>query len=645
MTEENDDLGERKARTYCIMSDKDLVAGKEQKPWTKLEIIGSVKNLSPAIWDMTHLTHLYLNDNNIQRLPPDIGKLTNLEKLDLSNNKLRTLPAEIGELLLLKILLLNDNNLRTLPFELGKLFRLESLGLKGNSLGNDLLQLYKEPKGLQKLLSYLLDILSIQEPVPRPSPRPWIMTGQPADKSKPSCMFTVMCYNVLCDRYATRQLYGYCPSWALKWQYRRASILEELKSNSADVIALQEVATEQYYKYFLEKLEPEGYGGVFSPKSRAKTMSSQEKKYVDGCAIFYKTSKFSLVSEHLIEFNQLAMANSLGSDDMLNRVMTKDNIALAAVLQINDEAFQSLNASGESASNQPSVTSNGPNVGGINVTQVGSNGNTTSNTTTLGCESIPLHQQRLLVCTAQIHWNPEFCDVKIVQTIMLTHELQTIAMKAAKDLIAANGDTISKVQSKLKSYTNQNQSYMNRQQLNNLLDTHEPNSTVSGDDHRLEQLCPDLIPIVLCGDFNSLPDSGVLEFLTNGSISADHKDFKALAYKDCLRKICDSRTTASANSQHSQQQNQTQQYSGQSSKSSPISTTISSSSESSVDDQLKSTFDDALNNGNGNQRKAKSGLGQAENSDSNEINYYTHPFYFTSTYSVHEKAMPFTNYV
>lgn len=52
-------------------------------------------------------------------------------------------------------------------------------------------------------------------------------------------------------------------------------------------------------------------------------MSENDRKFVDGCAIFYRTSKFKLIKEHLVEFNQLAMANAEGSDDMLNRVMTK----------------------------------------------------------------------------------------------------------------------------------------------------------------------------------------------------------------------------------------------------------------------------------------------------------------------------------
>ncbi|XP_006777835.2 PREDICTED: CCR4-NOT transcription complex subunit 6-like [Myotis davidii] len=100
-----------------------------------------------------------------------------------------------------------------------------------------------------------------------------------------------MCYNVLCDKYATRQLYGYCPSWALNWDYRKKAIIQEILSCNADIISLQEVETEQYYSFFLVELKGRGYNGFFSPKSRARTMSEQERKHVDGCAIFFKTEK------------------------------------------------------------------------------------------------------------------------------------------------------------------------------------------------------------------------------------------------------------------------------------------------------------------------------------------------------------------
>lgn len=54
-----------------------------------------------------------------------------------------------------------------------------------------------------------------------------------------SALFSVMCYNVLCDKYATRQLYGYCPTWALNWEYRKKSIMQEIMGCNADIISLQ----------------------------------------------------------------------------------------------------------------------------------------------------------------------------------------------------------------------------------------------------------------------------------------------------------------------------------------------------------------------------------------------------------------------
>ena len=56
-------------------------------------------------------------------------------------------------------------------------------------------------------------------------------------------------------------------------------------------VSVQEVETEQYYTMFLETLKEHGYDGYFCPKSRAKLVSEQERKHVDGCAVFFKTEK------------------------------------------------------------------------------------------------------------------------------------------------------------------------------------------------------------------------------------------------------------------------------------------------------------------------------------------------------------------
>ncbi|KAH9636108.1 hypothetical protein HF086_008408 [Spodoptera exigua] len=217
----------------------------------------------------------------------------------------------------------------------------------------------------------------------------------------------------------------------------------------------QEVETDQFYNFFLPELKQDGYDGIFSPKSRAKTMGESERKYVDGCAIFFRSAKrlrstlycrFALVKEHLIEFNQLAMANSEGSDNMLNRVMPKDNIGLAALIKTKEAAWENGLPTDSSMLGQP-----------------------------------------ILVCTAHIHWDPEFCDVKLIQTMMLSNELRTILDESARSLRLAGQR--------------------------------------------------DNVQLLLCGDFNSLPDSGVVEFLSSGRVSSEHRDFKELGYAGSLRRM------------------------------------------------------------------------------------------------------------
>lgn len=48
-----------------------------------------------------------------------------------------------------------------------------------------------------------------------------------------------MCYNVLSDKYCTRQMYGYSPSWCLRWEHRQRLIFEEMFTYDADVLCLQ----------------------------------------------------------------------------------------------------------------------------------------------------------------------------------------------------------------------------------------------------------------------------------------------------------------------------------------------------------------------------------------------------------------------
>ncbi|KAF0300770.1 CCR4-NOT transcription complex subunit 6 [Amphibalanus amphitrite] len=57
-----------------------------------------VRNISPSVWRLKHLTALYMSENSLVCLPAEIVNLTQLTYLDLSNNKLRQIPAELGDL-------------------------------------------------------------------------------------------------------------------------------------------------------------------------------------------------------------------------------------------------------------------------------------------------------------------------------------------------------------------------------------------------------------------------------------------------------------------------------------------------------------------------------------------------------------------
>ncbi|EPZ32627.1 Endonuclease/exonuclease/phosphatase domain-containing protein [Rozella allomycis CSF55] len=317
--------------------------------WTTLDLSGMMcRNVSNFLFKYSFLTCLYLNHNSLTFIPGDIGRLNSLNVLDLSGNQLKALPPEIGHLTNLKDLLLFDNLLSTLPFEMGTLYQLEFLGLEGNHLSDPISSLYQK-QGTQSLIAFLRDHApdTIQ-----PIEREWIVLESETD---PSQVFTCLSYNILFE-------------------------------------------TAQFEEFFVVQLSLHGYSGIFHPKSRARTMSDQDKRTVDGCAIFFKQKP------------------DRKTDDMYNRVMTKDNIALFAALE-----YKAMN-------------------------------------------------ERLIVGNCHIHWDPLHKDVKLVQTAIMIEELELFYKKF-------------------------------------------PNSAIA-----------------LCGDFNSLPSSGVYRFLSTGSIENTHEDFGDFTY-------------------------------------------------------------------------------------------------------------------
>ncbi len=92
----------------------------------------SLTRLPPAIWRLSNITWLNLNDNRLATLPAEIGHLVRLQVLALSNNRLTLVPVELGEIVALEYLLLDGNSLNELPQSLQQLPRLVRLYLHGN---------------------------------------------------------------------------------------------------------------------------------------------------------------------------------------------------------------------------------------------------------------------------------------------------------------------------------------------------------------------------------------------------------------------------------------------------------------------------------------------------------------------------------
>lgn len=192
------------------------------------------------------------------------------------------------------------------------------------------------------------------------------------------------------------------------------------------------------------------------------------------------------MQKHTVEFNQVAMANSEGSEVMLNRVMTKDNIGVAVLLKVNKDMFSGGKNSWEPPRNsgggvEKSWGCDAFEPQGVSVDLAGN--------LKVGSFLLPppppppgmkppQERQLILVANAHMHWDPEYSDVKLIQTMMFLSELKSIAERASGSVA-----------------------------------TGSPTSD------------PSAIPIVLCADLNSLPDSGTDEPPREPFYSVKNPDF------------------------------------------------------------------------------------------------------------------------
>ncbi|GKV34505.1 hypothetical protein SLEP1_g42876 [Rubroshorea leprosula] len=181
-------------------------------------------------------------------------------------------------------------------------------------------------------------------PAPSPSPRRLIpvsgvdlMGHLDSDgRISSSGTFTVLSYSILSDSYASSELYSYCPSWALSWQYRRQNLLREIIGYRADIVCLQEVQNDHFEEFFAPELDKHGYQALY--KRKTNEVCSGNPLTIDGCATFFRRDRFSHVKKYEVEFNKAAQSltdfaiASTQKKAALNRLV-KDNVALIVVLE------------------------------------------------------------------------------------------------------------------------------------------------------------------------------------------------------------------------------------------------------------------------------------------------------------------------
>jgi len=106
-----------------------------------------------------------------------------------------------------------------------------------------------------------------------------------------------------------------CDPSALDWSIRRWRLIEEILRYKPDIVCLQEV---DHFKLLQSALGSVGYKGRFVPKPDSPCIYLPSNNGPDGCAIFYKTDQFELLSEANkmlevwgVESNQVVMSLTL----------------------------------------------------------------------------------------------------------------------------------------------------------------------------------------------------------------------------------------------------------------------------------------------------------------------------------------------
>ncbi|XP_040030550.2 nocturnin isoform X1 [Gasterosteus aculeatus] len=134
---------------------------------------------------------------------------------------------------------------------------------------------------------------------------------------KPNPPIRIMQWNILAQALGEgKDSFVRCPLDALNWQERKYLILEEILTYRPDILCLQEV--DHYHDTFQPIMASLGYQGSFLAKPWSPCLDVEQNNGPDGCALFYRRSRFSLqatahlrLSAMMLPTNQVAIVQTL----------------------------------------------------------------------------------------------------------------------------------------------------------------------------------------------------------------------------------------------------------------------------------------------------------------------------------------------
>ncbi|ORC93613.1 2,5-phosphodiesterase [Trypanosoma theileri] len=189
--------------------------------------------------------------------------------------------------------------------------------------------------------------------------------------------FRVVTYNVLHDEFcskgsAKKRIYPFATDEILSLDNRKVRIIQELLAYHADIICLQECGKSVFQQFFERTLRHQGYDGHYTNKNGGIR---------EGCACFYKRSRFSLVEKHSFPLNW--------------STLQEDHPDLAARIIFFPEFREALD----------------------NITSIG---------TVLLLKDLHTNE-KLLVGNTHLFYHANACHIRLLQIYMLLHKLKSLS--------------------------------------------------------------------------------------------------------------------------------------------------------------------------------------------------------------------------